>query len=101
MRTILRFVVAAACLSLLARPAFGQDKPKLLEINGFMFKGVFTELDPEQMKRRLSLAEIEKLHLDGKFNGRRRYPEAHGHAPKSCAAGSPSRSRCAARSPSH
>lgn len=49
MRTNLRFVVAAACLSLLARPAFGQDKPKLLEINGFMFKGVFTELDPEQM----------------------------------------------------
>ena len=47
-------------------PAFAQDKPKLLAIDGFMFKGVFTELDPEQMKRRLSLAEIDRLHFDGK-----------------------------------
>ena len=64
--TILRFVMAAVCLSLVSRPAIGQDKPKLLAVDGFMFKGVFTELDTEQMKRRLSLAEIEKLHFDGK-----------------------------------
>jgi hypothetical protein len=66
MRTILRFVMAAACLSLVSTPAMGQDKPKLLAVDGFMFKGVFTELDTEQMKRRLPLAEIEKLHFDGK-----------------------------------
>jgi hypothetical protein len=66
MRTILRFLVATACLGLVPRPAFGQDKPKLLEINGFMIKGVFTELDPDQTKRRLALAEIEKLHFDGR-----------------------------------
>jgi hypothetical protein len=66
MRTILCFVVAAACLTLLPKPAPGQDKPKLLSINGFMFKGVFTELDPEQARRRLSLADLEGLHFDGK-----------------------------------
>jgi hypothetical protein len=66
MRTILCFVVAAACLTLLPKPAPGQDKPKLLSINGFMFKGVFSELDPEQARRRLSLADLENLHFDGK-----------------------------------
>jgi hypothetical protein len=66
MRTILRFLMAAACLILLPGPALGQDKPKLLSIDGFMKKGVFTELDAEQMKRRLPLAEIEALHFDGK-----------------------------------
>ena len=66
MRTILSFVAAAASLALGHGAASAQDKPKLQAIDGFMFKGVFTELDPEQMKRRLSLAEIEKLHLDGK-----------------------------------
>ena len=66
MRTIFCFVVAAACLTLLPKPAPAQDKPKLLSINGFMFKGVFTEFDPEQARRRLSLADIESLHFDGK-----------------------------------
>ncbi len=69
MRTILSFVVAATCLTLLPKSAPGQDKPKLQEISGFMFKGVFTELDPEQSRRRLSLADIEKLHFDGKSTG--------------------------------
>jgi hypothetical protein len=66
MRTILSFVAAATCLTLVPKPASGQDKPKLLAIGGFMVKGVFTELDPEQARRRLSLADIENLHLDGK-----------------------------------
>jgi hypothetical protein len=65
-RTFLQFVAIAACLTSAQRPAFAQEKPKLLEINGFMFKGVFTELDAEQMKRRLSLADLEKSHFNGK-----------------------------------
>ena len=52
MRSTLRFVAAAACLCVAPAPAFAQDKPKLLAVDGFMFKGVFTELEPEQMKRR-------------------------------------------------
>ena len=66
MRTILRLLVAAACLTLGSRPTLAQEKPKLLSIDGFMKKGVFTELDTELMKRRLSLAEIETLRFDGK-----------------------------------
>ena len=42
-----------------------QDKPRLLAIDGFMLKGASAELDPEQMKRRLSPADIERLHFDG------------------------------------
>jgi hypothetical protein len=42
-----------------------QDRLKLLEINGFMIKGVFTELDAELRNNRLSPAEIAKSHLDG------------------------------------
>ena len=34
-----------------------------------MVKGVFTELDPNQMSRRLSLADIERLHFDGNATG--------------------------------
>ena len=36
-----------------------------LEINGFMSKGVFTELDSTVRKNRLPAAEIAKSHLDG------------------------------------
>ena len=50
-----------------------------------MFKGVFTELDPEQMKRRLSLADIEKLHFDGKSTGYPRHPRVSWPGPRSCA----------------
>ena len=56
MRTMLCYVVAAACLTLLPKPAPGQDKPKLLSINGFMFKGVFSEL-----RARASQAELPWL----------------------------------------
>jgi hypothetical protein len=45
---------------------FAQAGPRLLEINGFIAKGAFTELDPEVVKHRLSLREIEETHLDGK-----------------------------------
>ncbi len=66
MRTFISFLVAAALLPSFPTAATGQEKPKLLAIDGFMFKGVFTELDAEQMKRRLSLDDLEKGHLDGK-----------------------------------
>ena len=65
MRTLLSFFVAAAWITIVQTRVTPQEKPKLLAIDGFMFKGVFTELDPDQMKRRLSLAEIETLHFDG------------------------------------
>ena len=77
MRTILCFVVAAACLTLLPKPAPGQDKPKLQSINGFMFKGVFTELDPASQGRRLSLADIEAP-LRRQIDRLEQYPEPHG-----------------------
>jgi len=57
------FVVS---LTLLVEPAFAQPRPKLLDIDGFMAKGVFTELDPDLVKHRLSLREIEEGRLDGK-----------------------------------
>jgi hypothetical protein len=69
MQTVLRFVAIAACLTVEQQSASAQDKPRLLAIDGFMSKGVFTELDPEQMKRRLSRADIERLHLDGNSTG--------------------------------
>ena len=65
MRTISSIVMAAACLWLAPERATAQDKPRLLEIGGFMVKGALTELDPQECKRRLSLAELERLHLDG------------------------------------
>jgi hypothetical protein len=66
MRTFLRFIAVAAFLAGANKPALAQQKPRLLAIDGFMSQGVFTELDAEQMKRRLSLADLEKGHLDGK-----------------------------------
>ncbi len=69
MRTILTFVAAAICVALAPEPAPGQEKPRLLALDGFMAKGALTELDPEQTKRRLSLAEIERFHLDGHSTG--------------------------------
>ena len=67
MRTIAPFIAAAACLALLlGKPAAAQSKPRLQDLSGFMSKGVFTELDRELMKQRLSQAETETLHFDGK-----------------------------------
>ena len=44
---------------------FGQTGPKLHDINGFIAKGAFHELDPEVMKRRFSLQDIAKGGLNG------------------------------------
>jgi hypothetical protein len=68
MRTVLYIVSTAAALTV-AQTVSAQDKPRLLAIDGFMSKGVFTGLDPELMKGRLSLADIERLHFDGKSTG--------------------------------
>jgi len=61
--------VFVAALALVVKPALAQAGPKLLDINGFMVKGVFTELDSELVSHRLSLREIEESHLDGKSTG--------------------------------
>jgi hypothetical protein len=46
-------------------PGFAQTSPKLHDINGFIAKGAFHELDPEVMKRRFSLQDIAKAGLNG------------------------------------
>jgi hypothetical protein len=58
------FLALVASLLLVQGRGWAQDGPKLLEINGFMIKGVFTELDSELRKNRLPLAEIARSHLD-------------------------------------
>jgi hypothetical protein len=65
MRSFISVIVATACVTAAPRLASAQEKPRLLEIAGFMSKGVFTELDPDQMNARLSAADIERLHFDG------------------------------------
>ena len=59
------FAVILAILFCPASPAFAQIGPKLHDINGFIAKGAFHELDPELMKRRLSMQEITKANLNG------------------------------------
>ena len=66
MRTCPSFVLVAACLIIAQTRALAQDKPKLQAIAGFMVKGVFTELDRELLNRRISLADLETSHFDGK-----------------------------------
>jgi hypothetical protein len=65
-RALSRFLVLIACFVIPARGGLAQQGPRLLEINGFMAKGAFHELDPEKAKHRLSLQEIVAAHLDGK-----------------------------------
>jgi hypothetical protein len=65
-RALAHLLVFVTCLVIAARAGFAQQGPRLLEINGFMAKGVFNELDPEKAKHRLSLQEIVTAHLDGK-----------------------------------
>jgi len=65
-RSALSFVVFVLSLTFGIEPAFAQAGPRLLDINGFMAKGAFTELDHELVRHRLSLREIEESHLDGK-----------------------------------
>jgi hypothetical protein len=59
------FLVIVVFLIISVRPGFGQTGPKLHDINGFMAKGAFKELDAELMKRRLSIQEIKKAGLNG------------------------------------
>jgi hypothetical protein len=66
MQTVHCFVMAVACFLLLTQPAPAPVKPRLLAIDGYMAKGATAELDPEVMKRRFSLADIARLHFDGK-----------------------------------
>jgi hypothetical protein len=65
-RAFSHLLVLIACILVTARAGFAQQGPRLLEINGFMAKGAFNELNPEKVKHRLSLQEIVKAHLDGK-----------------------------------
>jgi hypothetical protein len=65
MRPFLFVIVLVASVILAASPAFAQNRPRLHDIDGFMTKGVFTELDPALMTRRLSLEELEKAHFSG------------------------------------
>ena len=65
-RCFFSFLMLVVYLIVTEGPAYAQQKPRLLDINGFMVKGVFTELDPELVKHRLSLQEIVTGHLDGK-----------------------------------
>lgn len=66
MGTVPSFVLIAACVTVAQPRAVAQDKPMLQAIAGFMVKGVFTELDRELLKRRISLADLETSHFDGK-----------------------------------
>jgi hypothetical protein len=59
------FLIAIAFVSSLPVGVIAQTPPKLHDINGFIAKGAFKELDPELMRRRLSLQEIKKAGLDG------------------------------------
>jgi hypothetical protein len=65
MRPFLFVIVLVASVILAASPAFAQSRPRLHDIDGFMTKGVFTELDPALMTHRLSLEELEKAHFSG------------------------------------
>lgn len=56
----------AAWLAVASGEGWAQQKPALHEMNGFMTKGVFTELDRDQAQHRLTLQEIEAAGLDGR-----------------------------------
>ena len=84
--------------SLLATdPACAQNRPRLHDIDGFMTKGVFTELDPTIMTHRLSLEEIEKAHLGGQPVDIQDDPGLDGEVRKAGVLRSKSLSRCEAR----
>jgi hypothetical protein len=59
------FLVAIALVNSLPVGVIAQTPPKLHDINGFIVKGAFKELDPELIKRRLSLEEITNAGLNG------------------------------------
>ena len=65
MRPALYVIALVLSATLAANTVFAQNRPRLHDIDGFMTKGVFTELDPELMTHRLSLDEIQKAHFNG------------------------------------
>lgn len=65
MRPLPCLIVVVPLLISLSSAASGQTPPKLHDINGFVVRGAFKELDPDLMKRRLSLQEIKQAGLDG------------------------------------
>ena len=65
MRPCRMFVVLVTLFISSMSPGFAQTGAKLHEIDGLIAKGLFTSLDPELMKHRLSLQEIEKARLNG------------------------------------
>jgi hypothetical protein len=67
MRLRVYVMTVVASMVLAASPAFAQNRPRLHDIDGFMTKGVFTELDPAILRHRLSLEEIDKAHLSGQL----------------------------------
>jgi hypothetical protein len=70
MRIIRNLAALGVCLALAGSAAArGQDRPKLHEFRGFKTKGGLTALVPQLLQERLSLAAIEKAHLDGESTG--------------------------------
>jgi hypothetical protein len=65
-RAVLGVIAFAVAVGLMLDPAFGQQGPKLLDIDGFITKGAFTELDRGFVTHRLSLREVEESHFNGK-----------------------------------
>ncbi len=65
MRPARFLVLIVALLVSPLNPGYAQSGPKLHDINGFMAKGAFQELDPELIKRRLSPQDIAKANLNG------------------------------------
>jgi hypothetical protein len=55
--------ILVASLIVLQPQSCAQNAPKVHDISGFMVQGVFNQLDPEVMKHRLTLREIDKANL--------------------------------------
>jgi hypothetical protein len=64
MRRLTIFAVLLASDFLSPSAGFAQSRPSVHDVNGFMAKGAFTELDPEMMKHRFSLREVEKANFN-------------------------------------
>ncbi len=66
MRTSLISAAIIASFVTLPIRGYAADEPALHRLDGFMVKGVFTELDRERIKHRFSQQEIERDGLDGR-----------------------------------
>jgi hypothetical protein len=67
MRFCRLFVVIVVFEIAAIEPGFAQTGAKLKEIDGFISKGVFSQLDPGLMKHRLTLGEIKEAGLNGQL----------------------------------